>query len=78
MGRLLRVKIIDAWRGYNPNSIVTMTEKAYYENKKSGVNLSIVSGHVSTSPEDGRNTVEKERDVEDLHDFPVKFTDEEE
>ena len=74
MARLLRVRILEPWNGYNANSTVTMTEKAYYRIKSEGVKLSIVSGQKEPVIYDSDITADFER----LHDFPVHVPDEEE
>jgi hypothetical protein len=81
MAKLLRVRIIDAWRGYNANSIVTMTEKAYYENKKAGVNLSLITDSAPTNTPVYQTrpiTPITKNEIEEMHDKPFIVIDEEE
>ena len=73
MARLLRVKILEAWKGYNINSTVTMTEPAYYRIKSEGVKLSIVSGQLEPIRYKSDITV----DFKNAHDRPFIFDEEE-
>ena len=73
MARLLRVKILEAWKGYNINSTVTMTEPAYYKIKAEGVKLSIVSGQLEPIRYESDITA----DFENAHDRPFYFDDDE-
>ena len=74
MAKLLRVRILEPWRGYNINSVVTMTEKAYFTHKAKGVKLSLLSDTVPTQP----TYQTRPLDVDRLHDRPFHVDDESE
>lgn len=40
----VRVHIIEDWNGYRAGSKVVMRESAYYEHKRNGVKLQLISG----------------------------------
>jgi hypothetical protein len=73
MARLLRVRILEPWNGYNADSTVTMTEAAYYRIKSEGVKLSIVTGTLPVLP-----VVEDQLDFDMMHDRPFLVPEEEE
>jgi hypothetical protein len=74
MGNLVKVRLVEAWRGYSANSQVTMTEKAYFKHKADGVKMVLVTGLIKTAPPE--RPIPK-IDYERLHDKPFIIDEEE-
>lgn len=74
MAKLLRVRLLEEFEGYNANSVLTVTEKKYFAIKEKGIKVNIISGHVPTSY--NKRPLKKD-DYLTMHDHPFKIDEEE-
>lgn len=64
---LVTVRILEPWNGYREGSVLTVTEKTYYQARTSGVRMNIIAGTAEPEP----------LDLERLHDKPFIIEEEE-
>lgn len=64
---LVTVRILEPWNGYREGSVLTVTEKTYYQARTSGVRMNIIAGTAEPEP----------LDLERLHDRPFNIDEEE-
>lgn len=63
----LTVRILEPWNGYKANSVLTVTEKTYYQTRTSGVKMNIIAETPKDEPVD----------LDSLHDRPFHVDEEE-
>lgn len=69
---VIQVRILEPWNGYKENSILTVTERVYYQTRTDGVRM-----HIVAESGEAFNDTDFKKEMERLHDKPFMFDEEE-